>query len=64
MKFAEIDANMNDANKVLTNFVTGIVKRKVQLVSLKEVYMTLLLSLNEDFDEDLLQDTIGMLTDL
>ena len=35
--------------------------KKVEIADLKEVYMLLLLHLNEDFDDDLLSDCVALL---
>jgi len=36
----------------------------VEVVPMKDLYMNMLLSINEDFDDDLLQDTMEILVDL
>ena len=46
---------------VLNDFVLGILKGRARLFEVRDVYMTLLLRLNEDFDDDLLQDAMEML---
>jgi len=41
-----------------------IISSKIECIFLKDTYMTMLLHLNEDFDDDLLQDAMEMLVDL
>jgi len=36
----------------------------VEVVPMQDLYMNMLLSINEDFDDDLLQDTMEILVDL
>jgi hypothetical protein len=44
--------------------VAEIALKKMTPAPLKDLYMTFLLSLNDDFDDDLLQDAIGLLADI
>ena len=53
----------DNVEEAVTNFSYEIVKEKVRLIPMKDEYMMMLLSLNEDFDDDLLQDAIGMLVE-
>jgi len=38
--------------------------KKIKTVALKDVYMSLLLEVNDDFDDDLLLDAMEILVDL
>ena len=42
-----------NTEKVIREFAFNILKKKVELIQLKDTYMTMLLHLNEDFDDDL-----------
>ena len=44
--------------------VRTITKSKVDVIPKKDVYMNMLLHINEDFDDDLLRDTMDLLVDL
>ena len=47
-----------NVRKPILNFAKRLLLEKVEAVDLKDLYMNMLLSINEDFDDDLLQDTI------
>jgi hypothetical protein len=65
MLFAEVSAlSSKGVEEAFSRFVLEIVKDDVSLVRLKDVYMSFLLQLNEDFDDDLLLDAIDLLVDL
>jgi hypothetical protein len=65
MLFAEVSAlSSKGIEEAFSRFVLEIVKDDVSLVRLKDVYMSFLLQLNEDFDDDLLLDAIDLLVDL
>ena len=62
MQFEEVSAKTgNSVARALDSFIERIVKKKKRLLPWKDIYMLWLLSLNEDFDDDLLQDAVEML---
>ena len=62
MNFAEVSAKTGEnVKEVLDGFFFEVVRERVRLVEMKDEYMTMLLGLNEDFDDDLLQDAMEML---
>ena len=62
MHFAEMSAkNGENVEEALSGFVLEILKDRVKLVEMRDVFLTMLLRLNEDFDDDLLQDAMEML---
>ena len=61
MQFIEMSAKTGENVEFLNDFVYEVVKERVKLISMMEIYMTMLLWLNEDFDDDLLQDAINQL---
>ena len=52
----------NNLERTLDNFTFQIVRDRVELVELKDININFLLSLNKDFDDDLLSDAITMLS--
>ena len=49
---------------MLNDFVMEIINSKVTLIPWKDIYMTFLLGIDEDLDDDLLQDAIELMVDL
>ena len=51
-------------NLVLTEMVSRIltVRSPVRQLSFRDIFMSFLIHLNEDFDDDLLQDAVELLT--
>ena len=47
----------------LSNLIFETVIHKTKIFPVKDIYMTFLLGLNDDFDDDLLQDAIEILAD-
>ena len=64
MRFAEVSAEAGTSvRRVIDAFMLEIVSEKVGgALPWKDIYMTFLLYLNEDFDDDLLQDATELLT--
>ena len=62
MKFAEVSAKTGDnIHETLDKFIFDVAKKYIVPVELKDIFMTFLLLLNENFDDDLLQDALEML---
>ena len=61
MIFAEVNVRTREAEEVLGRRMMEVVRTTTK-IPLRGFYMHLLLWLNEDFDDDLLQDVIMMLT--
>ena len=62
MAFSEVSAKTSEnVEKTMNEFIVRTAKRKAHILPLKEIYMTFLLRLNEDFDDDLLFDAISIL---
>jgi hypothetical protein len=53
-----------NVRETFRNFIRKIIESKVEVIPLKDLYMNMLLCVNEDFDDDLLQDAIQMLVDI
>jgi hypothetical protein len=51
-------------DRVLTDFIVSLAAQKRTIGLLKDGYLSLLLALNDDFDEDLLLDAMGLLVDI
>jgi hypothetical protein len=65
MMTREVSAKTGEnVEPAVREFVIKILKKKVKLAHLKDIYMTMLLHLNDDFDDDLLQDAMEILVDL
>jgi hypothetical protein len=65
MDYAEVSAKTGqNIAEVLTFFGVEIAKKKADVVESKDIYMTFLLALNEDFDDDFLREAIELLVDL
>ena len=61
MTFAEVSAKTRqNLDKSMDDFILGIAGRR-KVASLKDIHMNFLLSLSEDFDDDLLLDAILLL---
>ena len=59
MGFAEVSAKTGENVKdTMRGFVFEILREKVRLINMKDEFLTMLLGLNEDFDDDLLQDAM------
>ena len=59
MKAAEVSAKKGTSIKrAINEQVLSIVKGKLSLISLKDIYMQFLLFFEEEFDDDLLQDAM------
>ena len=52
MLFAEVSAKSENVGKSISDLLLEIVRERVPPEDLRDVYMTLLLSLNEDFEDD------------
>ena len=64
MQFAEVSAKTGDnVRSAIDDFILSIVKGQVTVLAWKDVYMTWLLLINVDFDDDLLQDIMEMVVD-
>ena len=62
MMFSQISAKTKENfEETLNKFVFEVVKEHIRLAPMKDIFMTFLLELNEDFDDDLLLDVIRML---
>ena len=57
------NSDRNHIYRELDQFAKNIALKKFDIVSLKEIFLTFLLFLNEDFDDDLLQDAIQLLVE-
>ena len=51
-------------DKTLDAFLMKLMTYKLPKYEWKEVYMSFLLHINEDFDDDLLQDSMQLLVDM
>jgi hypothetical protein len=66
MEWAEVDLltlNSTSSKKVVDRFVRRVMERQHLEVKAMDIYMEMLLHINEDFDDDLLQETIELLVD-
>jgi len=50
--------------KIIENLVKQVIQNKHLEVRMIDIYMEMLLHLDEDFDDDLLQEAITLLVDL
>ena len=65
MDFFEVSSlKENNLNEKLTSFAKEVTKIKIEHIPLKEVYMSFLLSIDDNFDDDLLMDAIECLVGL
>jgi hypothetical protein len=63
MAFAVISARTGQQlRETLNEVVLAIARAKVTEMPLQDVYLSFLLQLNEDFDDDLLQEAVALLT--
>ena len=53
----------NKVESAISDFTLETAQDLIEVIPLKDIYMQFLLHLNEGFDDDLLMDCIGMLTD-
>ena len=58
---AKTGENVEDA---INKFLYEVLWEKAELVPLKDIFMSFLLHLNEDFDDDLLLDAMDILVSL
>jgi hypothetical protein len=64
LDFAQVSARTGqNVNRALADFLGTLVRAQVEAVSLRDIYLGFLLETNADFDDDLLQDAIAILTD-
>ena len=62
MLFMEVSAKTGEnLNRAITDFLDVIIQDMVSIIYLKDVYIAFLLTKNDDFDDDLLQDAIEIL---
>ena len=65
MELAEVDiASNKSVRETIDGFVRRVMREKHLEAREMDLYMNMLLHINEDFDDDLLQETIGLLVDL
>jgi hypothetical protein len=57
-------ATGDNLEKAVIGFVETVALRELEAIDPRDVYMGFLLALNEDFDDDLLQDVLRLLTDI
>jgi hypothetical protein len=53
-----------NVRETFRKFIRKIIESKVDVIPLKDLYMNMLLCVNEDFDDDLLHDAMEMLVDI
>ena len=59
MIFMEVSAKTGqNLDKAMNKLLGEIVRKEVETIPMKDIYMAFLLHLNDNFDDDLLQDAI------
>ena len=59
MIFMEVSAKTGEnVDKAMNKLLDEIVRKEVEIIPMKDIFMTFLLHLNDNFDDDLLQDAI------
>ena len=57
----DAEGKTENMNEILRSFVLDIIMKKKLTMPMKEIYMSFLECLNEDFDDDLLLDALNLL---